>query len=258
MNLTLSDKISFQPEAVTRTFGILGMRGSGKSNLAVVLAEQMFHAGLHWIAIDPKGDWTGVRSSRDGTRPGLPVPIFGGRHGDIPLEPTAGAYIADLIVEQTLTCILDLSEFSEGDKIRFMAGVGREEGFAARLYRRKAPEQPPTHIFFEEADDVLPQRVMRDRAKLLHDCSRLLLWGRQRGIGGTIITQRSARIHKDVLTQCENLLVFRVVSPQDTAAIKEWVKYHGQSEEVIESLHSLRDGEGWLWSPEWLRRMERA
>jgi uncharacterized protein len=256
--LHIADSFHIPAEAVTHTFGLLGMRGSGKSNVGVVLAEEMYKAGLHWVAIDPKGDWFGIRSSADGKSPGLPVVIFGGQHGDLPLEPDAGAFIAELILEQTITCVIDLSEFTEGEKIRFLAGHGREDGFAARFYRRKKPDQPPTHIFFEEADDALPQRVMRDKAKLMHDCSRLLLWGRQRGVGGTIITQRSARVHKDVLTQTETLIVLRTTAPQDRDAVKAWVEYHGQAKTLIDSLPQLSNGEGWIWSPEWLKAMEKV
>lgn len=256
--LQISPNLSLPVEAVTQTFGILAMRGAGKSNAAVVVAEEMFRAGLHWVAIDPKGDWFGIRSSGDGTKPGLAVPIFGGQHGDLPLEPGAGESLAEMIVHERLTCVIDLSEFTEGEKIRFLAGHGPKDGFAARFYKLKQTSQPPTHIFMEEADDYLPQKGFGEKGKLLHDCSRLLLWGRQRGIGGTVISQRSARIHKDVLTQSETLIVLRTTAPQDHKAIHEWVKYHGQSEELIQSLPSLENGEAWVWSPHWLSVMQKV
>jgi DNA helicase HerA-like ATPase len=247
--LHLADNLSLPIEAITQTFGVLGMRGSGKSNAAVVLAEELFRVGLHWVAIDPKGDWWGVRSSMDGKDPGLPVVVFGGRHADVPLEPNSGPLVADMVIDQTMTCVIDLSEFTEGEKIRFLAGQGRDDGFAYRLYRRKSEDQPPTHLFLEEADDYLPQKAMRDKAKLLHDCTKLFLWGRSRGVGGTLITQRSARLHKDALSQIGTLVVFRTGDPRDQKAILDWVKYHGQSEEVMESLSGLGDGECWVWSP---------
>ncbi len=255
--LRVSAELSLPLAAATQTFAILAMRGAGKSNAAVVLAEEMYDAGLHWVAIDPKGDWWGIRSSADGKSGGLPIPIFGGQHGDVPIEPSAGAYLAELIVAQGLTCVLDLSEFTEGEKIRFMAGSGREDGFAARFYRRKGPEQPPTHLFFEEADDLFPQRVMRDKAKLLHDCSKLLLWGRQRGISGSTITQRSARLHKDVLTQTDTLIAMRTTAPQDRKAVLAWVEHQGLAKTLVDSLPSLGDGDAWLWSPSRLGLMER-
>ena len=35
---------------------MLAVRRAGKSNAAVVIAEEMYDAGLPWVAIDAKGD----------------------------------------------------------------------------------------------------------------------------------------------------------------------------------------------------------
>jgi hypothetical protein len=79
---------------------------------------------LPWVAIDPKGDWWGLRSSADGKGDGLPIPIFGGLHGDMPLVPEAGKLIAELICDQNLTCVLDVSEFpSKAAQMRFLTDL---------------------------------------------------------------------------------------------------------------------------------------
>ena len=256
--LKIATDLSLSSEAVARTFGILAQRGAGKSNAAVVMAEEMYRVGLHWVAIDPKGDWWGVRSSADGKGPGLPIPIFGGAKGDVPLEATGGAVLADLVVDEALTCVLDVSEFTEAEKIRFLAGHGREEGFAGRLFRRKNGEQAPTHLFLEEAHDYIPQKPFRDQAKLVHVFGKLVTMGRTKGLGATLISQRSARLHKDVLTQVDTLIVLRTTGPQDRKAIAAWLEYHGQQKEILESLPKLKDGEAWVWSPEWLGKTKRV
>src|SRR5579859_4866810 len=99
-------------DTITQSIALLAVRRAGKSNAAAVIAEEMFRAGLPWAAIDPKGDWWGLRSSADGGGPGLSVPIFGGLHGDMPLTPESGHLIAELIAGENLTCILDVSEFA--------------------------------------------------------------------------------------------------------------------------------------------------
>jgi uncharacterized protein len=148
-NLHISTELSFPVEAITETFGILAVRGAGKSNAAAVMAEEMFQAKLPFVAVDPARAWYGLRASRDGTGPGLPIPIFGGRHGDIPLERGSGQLIADLIVDHRLSCVLDLSEFeSEKMKKDFLLD------FARRLYQRN---EEPLHLFLEEADDYIPK-----------------------------------------------------------------------------------------------------
>src|SRR5438067_892478 len=95
------------------------------------MAEEMFKAGLPFVAIDPVGSFFGLRSSKDGRGPGLAIPIFGGRHGDVPLERTGGQLLADLVVDQRLSCVIDLSAFeSEAAKKGFLLD------FARRLYLR--------------------------------------------------------------------------------------------------------------------------
>jgi hypothetical protein len=247
--LELGPGLQLPLDAVTMTFGILAIRGAGKSNLAAVMAEEMFAAHLPFVVVDPVGSWWGLRSSAGGA-PGLPIAIFGGRHGDVPLDRSGGNLIADLVTEKRLSCVLDLSEFgSEGDKKTFLLD------FARRLYRKN---EQPLHLFLEEADDYIPQRPMRDEAQLLRAWENIVRRGRARGLGITLITQRSAVLNKNVLTQVENLFVLRTTGPQDRAAIEAWVKYHAQSQELLESLPGLETGEAWFWSPHWLRVMKRV
>ena len=137
-------------EAATETFAILAVKRAGKSNAAVVMAEEMYDAGIPWVAVDPKGDWWGVRAAGDGEAAGLSVLVFGGLHGDVPLEPGGGRLVADLIVEQRITCVLDVSEMTKADQRRFLID------FADRLYRRNTE---PLHVFCEEADEYIPQRT---------------------------------------------------------------------------------------------------
>ncbi len=247
--LHLAKDLTLPLDAVSRTFGILAVRGAGKSNTAAVMAEEMFAAGLPFVVIDPVGSWYGLRSSADGTSAGLPVPIFGGKHGDVPLERGSGELIADLVVEKRLTCVLDLSRFdSESDKKVFLLA------FARRLYQKN---ENPLHLFLEEADDYIPQSPMGDEKHLLRAWENIVRRGRARGLGMTLITQRSAAVAKMVLTQVETLFAMRTTGPQDIAAIEAWVKYHQVGKGVLSTLASLDDGEAWVWSPHYLKTMAR-
>jgi predicted transcriptional regulator len=244
--LRLAEGLTLPPEAVTETFGILAVRGAGKSNAAAVMAEEMFKAKLPFVVVDPVRSWWGLRSSSDGAGPGLAVPIFGGRRGDVPLERGAGVMMADLVAEERLSCVLDVSEFdSEAGKKQFLLD------FAVRLYRKN---EAPLHLFLEEADDYIPQRPMREEAHLLRAWENIVRRGRNRGLGMTLITQRSAAINKSVLTQVQTLIAMRTTGPQDRAAVEEWLKYHHQEREILESLPILKDGEAWVWSPNFLRK----
>jgi hypothetical protein len=239
-------------EAVTQSFAVLAVKGAGKSNTAVAMAEEMWKARLPWVAIDPKGDWWGIRSNRDGDGPGLPVPIFGGLHGDLPLSPDAGRLIAQLVVDRNFTCVLDVSEFpSKAAQARFLTEFGDT------LFRLHGQQPQPRHLFLEEADEYIPQRVYKEMAHCVGQWTKIVKQGRQRGLGITLVSQRSAVINKDALTQTETLIVLRTTSPQDQDAIEQWTRYHSVSKELVESLALLEDGEAWIISPHWLKVVER-
>jgi hypothetical protein len=248
VTLKVAAGLALPLDAATETFAILGKRGSGKSNTAVVLFEEMHRAGIPCVAIDPKGDWWGLRSASDGKGPGLAVPVFGGRHGDIPLEPTAGAFLADLIVERRLSAVVDVSELTRADVVRFLTA------FAQRLYRQASDE--PTHLFLEECHEYLPQS--QGDPSLLAAWQRLVKQGRFKGLGCTLISQRSAAVNKDVLNQAEILVAMRVLAPHDRKAIQGWVEVHGDAKEVLGSLHELDAGEGWVWAPDLLGAPQRV
>jgi hypothetical protein len=96
--LRVGPDLSLPDDAVTQTFVVFGKRGSGKSNTGVVLAEEMHRVGGQIIVLDPIGAWWGLKSSFDGSSAGLPVYVFGGQHGDLPLAPTAGQLMAQVAI----------------------------------------------------------------------------------------------------------------------------------------------------------------
>jgi len=250
--LTLGPGLMLPVEAVTETFAILAKRGAGKTYTAAVLVEEMMAAGLPVVIVDPVGVWWGLRSSADGRSDGLPVVIFGGDHADLPLAETAGGLLADLVVDDRVPAVLDLSALSKSAARRFMTA------FAERLYHRN---RDPLHLVLDEADAFAPQRTDPGGQRLLGAIEDLVRRGRARGIGVTLITQRPAVLNKDVLTQAEVLIALRMTGPRDVAAIDEWVRLHAEQDQATElkrSLPSLPVGSAWVWSPGWLGLLQRV
>jgi hypothetical protein len=246
--LAVAKTLTLPLKAVTGKHALLGSSGAGKSNAGVVLAEAMYDAGLIFVAIDPKGDWWGLRYGANTRTPGLEIPIFGGLHSDdgLELHPESGSFIASLIVERRLRCVLDLSEMTKGEQTRFLAD------FAERLFRLKNSERFPLHLFLDEVDEYLPQKVIKSEgnaARCLGVWSRIVKQGRNRGIGITLMSQRSAVVNKDVLTQTETLIALRTTAPQDRAAIRAWVEHHALGRDLVNALPELENGEAWVWSP---------
>lgn len=244
--LRVSKDLELPRQFVTHRNALLGMSGSGKSNASAVMAEEMFRLELPWIAIDPKGDGYGIRSSRDGKKPGLDVPIIGGEHGDLPLLPTQGKRMGELVAEGKLTGIFDLSSFeTDGDRARFMADFGRA------LFRGRTT---PIHIFCDECHEYMPQpgaggRLEGPAADCVGVWKRILTQGRQRGIGVTLASQRTAQVNKTCLYQCETLIAMRTMGKLDRKAIEQWVDQVGDAQALLEALPRLADGEAFVWSP---------
>jgi hypothetical protein len=238
-------------DVVTKTVAILAMRGMGKSYAASVMAEQMLKAGAQVVIVDLLGVFWGLRSSADGRHEGLPIPIFGGDHADVPLDPVSGDMVADLVVNDRLSVVLDLSRMTPADAARFVLT------FAERLYHRN---RKPLHLILDEADAWAPQRPMHGKERLLGAIEDIVRRGRVKGIGVTLVTQRSAVLNKNVLSQADVLLALRTIAPQDRDAIDAWVEVHGDKEgrkQVMESMASLQIGEAWFWSPGWMGILKR-
>jgi hypothetical protein len=233
------------PDAIfEQHMAITGKVGSGKSYTARGFVERLLTAGRRVCVIDPTGAWHGLRSSADGKKPGFPVVVFGGDHGDVPITAASAAPLARMIAEQNLPCIIDVSGLLIGDQRQFMAE------FAEKIFQLN---RKPLHLVIDESDIFAPQNPQRGDEKMLHRVDRIVRRGRIRGFRVTLITQRPAVLHKNVLTQANVLISMRMTAPQDRKALEEWIKGQGDTEKgrrVLASLASLPTGEGWVWAPE--------
>lgn len=182
--LKLAKDLILPLDAVTQKLAWLGVTGSGKTYGASKLAELFWQAGAQFLVLDPVGVWYGLRLAKDGKTPSdLTVPIFGGLHGDVPLEPTAGALIANLVVDKTLSAVLDVSQFeSDTDKARFA------RDFADRFFFRKKAAPSAVHVFLEEVQEFVPQNPQKGEERMLHAFVRLQKLGRNFGIGASYVS----------------------------------------------------------------------
>lgn len=241
-------------DAVTRTFGIFGMKDSGKTTAARVLVEGVCKIGGHAVVIDPVGVWWGA--TRAGTGPGIQGVVIGGEHGDVPLEETGGKLVAELVLaRQYPLVVIDTNLLRKGARHRFLADLLEE------VYHRN---RKPLMVVFEEADQTLPQAPKSmdpTLGRVLGAAEDIVKLGRSRGLGAALISQRFATVNKNVTEQIESLILLRIIGPNDRKAVKAWIESNGEAEvtaKVMDSMASLHQGEGWLYSPGWLRLLERV
>ncbi len=246
--LDIGKNLKLPVEAATETFALIGRRGSGKTNAACVLVEEMLKKKVQVVIMDPVGVWWGLKSDCDGRGAGFPITVLGGEHADLPLNESSGAVVADFLVEHQISCVLDTSLFSKSAQRRFVADL------LERIYRRKGEDKhkTPLHLVIEEADCFAPQRLFAGDERMFGAVDTLVRRGRSRGVGVTLISQRPQVINKDVLSQVEVLACLQINSPQDRKAVEAWVEAHdikGVGKEFMDSLAGLERGEAWFWSP---------
>lgn len=239
-------EIKIPINAATKTFAVLAKRGAGKTWTAAVLAEEFFTANIPFVVFDPIDVWWGLRLQKNGKDKGLPVVVFGLEHADIKIDRDMGRRIAQEITKNNVSCVI--STFG-------MPKVAQRHLIAEFSEELLNINHSPRHVFIEEAHEFVPQRVNAGMGKCFSSVEALVVMGRNRGIGVTLINQRAATLNKDVLTQLDTLIALRSVGPQDRKSLMEWVEQHsatGDFNKFINSLPSLPTGEAWIWSPEFM------
>jgi hypothetical protein len=244
-------------DVATEVVAFTGKRGSGKTHGAKVLVEGLRAANQQVVVGDPQNVWWGLRASKSGKSAGLDMVIFGGDHADQPLLEATGRMVADFVVDTGSSIVLSMRHLSKAAMRRFMAD------FAERLMERKAEaqHQTPLMLVLDEADILLPQRVMPDSTRCFSILDDVVRRGRSSGMGVTMITQRPAILNKDVLSMAEILVAMQTTGPLDRAAVLDWVKAHADADEAkefLQTLPKLKRGEGWIWSPVFLNVLERV
>lgn len=241
------------PEAMDDRLGFVGTAGSGKTYNAGSGVERVLASGGRVVIPDPLGVWWGLGLKADGRSPAPwreqgKLIIFGGAHGDMPLTEHAGSLIGETVATMAESAILDLSELgTKAAERRFMLA------FLTALYKHVSRD--PLHVVFDEADMWAPQHV-RDKDgeanKLLGMMETVVRRGRIRGFIPWLISQRPAVLNKDVLSQVDGLVAFKLTASQDRKAIGDWVSGQadqGEWPQISASLPTLPTGTGIVWLP---------
>lgn len=96
---------------------------------------------------------------------------------------------------------------------------------------RKLGKVPPMMLVCEEAHNWCPQQGLSASSKILRT---IAAEGRKFGLGLTIISQRAAKIDKNVLSQCNTQMILKVTNPNDLKAITNSLEgiAEGMDEEI--------------------------
>ncbi len=112
---------------------------------------------------------------------------------------------------------------------------------------RKAGTVPPGMIVVEEAHNFCPEKGFMKTTS--SDALRAIASeGRKFGLGLLIVSQRPAKIDKNVLSQCNTQIIMRVTNPNDLKAISKSLE--GISSELEEEIKHLPPGVALFVSPD--------
>lgn len=246
LTLAFSPDLAIPIDIVTERTALIGISGGGKTYAGSKLAELIHDAGAQVVIVDTVGNWWGLRLDPGGKKPGIQIPILGGDRGDVALDPGHGRLVAETIAETRASMILDVSEMTGGELRRFVTD------FATWLLRLKKKRPGPVLVIWEECQDVVPQKVFGEDAKMVGAVEKLVKQGRNHGVGSMLLSQQPQAVNKAVLNQAQTLFAFRTAGPHERKAIEGWIA--SKSIDVnLDELPALPTGTCFCWSPFWLR-----
>jgi hypothetical protein len=219
---------------------ILGIRDSGKTYTATWLAEQLFEAGIPFVAFDPIGVWRFLRVPGKG--PGYKVVVAGGKDGNLPLTVRGAPEIVRAAMRQGVSLIIDLFDInlSKGDWRKIVT-----ECVKVLLHENSA--HGLRHVFIEEAAEFIPQKVLD--GVVYAEIEKLARMGGNSRLGYTLINQRSQEVSKAILELCENIFLHRQRGKNALENLDKWLSVAGatQQKEIMKSLPELPQGQCWAW-----------
>ncbi|HHR85079.1 MAG TPA: DUF87 domain-containing protein [Candidatus Acetothermia bacterium] len=221
--LSISSDLELDLEDIIgQCIAILGIRGSGKSNTAGVIFEELLRNNYPLSIIDIDGEYFGLKEKYE-------VLVVGRGEGvEIEVDENCAQEIAQISMEKNVPVVVDLSGFLSDERTAFL------QEYLTALWNLAGKLRHPYIIGIEEAHEFIPQGVKTELKELI---ARVALRGRKRGLGAIVISQRSAKVDKDVLSQAGMLFLHRVVHEVDMRVYSELLPWRkAETKEIVTAL----------------------
>ncbi|MDG6962779.1 MAG: DUF87 domain-containing protein [Nitrososphaerota archaeon] len=198
---------------------VLGSSGSGKSYAVGVICEELCRHGVPFAVVDTEGEHTGLKEKFDA------IWVGEERGSDLSWE---GLDLADLARQapDISPLILDVSDIQDAK--------AKVAGFMEGLYETLNERRTPYLVVVEEADKFVPQ--LGERVPIFAEAARR---GRKRGLGLMVCSQRPSLVDKNVLSQCGNQLIGKLIIQNDLQSVAQFFPGKG----VPRRLTSLKTGQ---------------
>ncbi len=204
---------------VTGRTCVLGSSGSGKSYTVGVLCEELCRSEVPFAIVDTEGEHTGLKEKFEA--------IWVGEERDSDLF-WDGLDLKDLASQapDISPLILDVSDLTDPKE--------KVSAFITALYETLTERRTPYLVVVEEADKFVPQ--YGQRVPIFAEVARR---GRKRGMGLMICSQRPSLVDKNVLSQCGNQLIGKLIIQNDLQSVAQFFPGKGLPKELT----ALRAGQ---------------
>jgi len=219
---------------------ITGKSGSGKSNTASVVIENLLSNGFPVMIVDTDGEYYGLKEEYEILHAGADDEC------DIVVSPEHAEKLATLALEQNVPIILDVSGYLEEDTANELILEVVKQLFAKEKRLKK-----PFLLVIEECHEYIPEGGgMNETGKMLIKVGKR---GRKHGLGIVGISQRPADVKKDFITQCDWLCWHRLTWDNDTKVVGRIL-----GSKYASAVEDLGDGEAFLMTDwdESIRRIQ--
>ncbi|MFB6124251.1 MAG: helicase HerA domain-containing protein [Haloferacaceae archaeon] len=227
-------------ELLTGRGFITGKSGSGKSNTASVVVENLLSNNFPILIVDTDGEYYGLKEEFELLHAGADDEC------DIQVSPEHAEKLASLALEGNVPIILDVSGYLDDDVAKELLLAT-----ARQLFAKEKKLKKPFLMLVEECHEYIPEGGGLD------ETGRMLIKigkrGRKHGLGIVGISQRPADVKKDFITQCDWLVWHRLTWNNDTKVVSRII-----DAEHADAVEDLGDGEAFLmtdWS-ESVRRVQ--
>lgn len=228
-------------EFASRANAILGIRDSGKTYTATLIAEQLFEAGIPSFAFDPIGRWRFLKTPGSNGR-GFPFVVAGGVAPDLELTPESAPKLIRAAMKAGVSMVIDLYsvKLTKADWRKIV-----RSSIETILYEGEGHGQ--RHVFLEEAAEFIPQKIYDGHTYAAVE--KLARMGGNVGVGLTLINQRAEEVNKAVLELCDNLLLHRQRGKNSLLSLRKWLEAGNVTppREITDTLADLPTGECWAW-----------
>lgn len=225
-------------EVLTGRGVILGKSGSGKSNTASVVVEELLEDGYPVLIVDVDGEYFGLKEEYELLHLGADEEC------DLQVGAEHAEKIAKLTLEENIPVILDVSGYlHEEDQKELIKEVARHQ-FAKEKKLKK-----PFLFLIEEIHEYIPESGLDDAGQMLIKIAKR---GRKHGLGLCGISQRPADVKKDFITQCDWHVWHRLTWKNDTKVVRSVL-----GSEYAEMVQDLNDG-GAVLHTDWNDQIRRV